>query len=118
MWGDAKWHQRQKEEEDRRAEIDAEQWERGSKLEALLRTAETDIDAGRLVELARLLFPQDFKMREEGLERVRNMRMEPRGNDPAFQDIIRTHERVARLSIEFAISKARAVMTLVESWKK
>ena len=27
-------------------------------------------------------------------------------------------ERVARLSIEFAISKARAVMALVESWER
>jgi hypothetical protein len=40
----------------------------------------------------------------------------PSGNDPDFAHAIFTHERIARLSIEFAVSKARQVLALVQSW--
>lgn len=116
MWGDERWVKRQEEMQTYRDEIDREQWEKGTELENLLKKAEKDKDAFQLVELARLLDGYAFKMREEGLERCRQMRLSGQGNDPAYQDVIRVHERTARLSIEFAIRKAETVLSLVRSW--
>lgn len=116
MWGDEAWTKRQQERMQREAALDLDQWNKGTELENLLKKAETDIDAYRLVELARLLDAASFKQRDEGLERVRQMRLSAKGNDPSFQDAIRVHERLARLSIEYAIRKAEAVLGLVRSW--
>lgn len=116
MWGDSAWVKRQQEMEDHRAKIDQEQWDKGTELEKLLKKAETDREAFQLVELARLLDASSFRIREEGLENARRMRLSPQGNDPSYQDAIRVHERVARLSIEYAIQKAEAVLSLVRSW--
>lgn len=118
MWGDAAWQKRQQEREEHEAKIDAEQWAKGTELEDLLVKANTDPYTARLVQLARIIRPEDFKMREEGLERIREMRLGRQGNDPDFQKVIRVHERTVRLSIEYAISKARDVMTYVETWDK
>jgi hypothetical protein len=117
MWGDETWTKRQEERVQREAALDEEQWNQGTELEKLLKKAETDLEASRLVELARLLDPSSFKQRDEGLERVRKMRLSPQGNDPSFQNAIRVHERVARLSIQYAIRKAEAVLGLVRSWE-
>lgn len=116
MWGDEAWMKRQEERLQHEAALDLEQWDKGTELENLLKRADKDIEAFRLVELARLLDGTSFKQREEGLERVQKMRLSPRGNDPSFQDAIRVHERLARLSIEYAIKKAEAVLSLVRSW--
>lgn len=116
MWGDAEHMERRAKEEERRIAIHDKQWELGSKLERLLRDAETDNEAYRLVELARLIDPQSFRSRDDMFEHVERMRSGPSGNDPAYQDIIATHQRVARLAIEPAINKAEAVLALVRSW--
>ncbi len=100
----------------RSAAIDAEQWAEGTELEALLSAAATDQEAAQIVALARLLYPDDFRRREEGLEFVDQLRAGPRGNDPDFQKVIRVHERVARLTIKIAVRKARAALELVRSW--
>ncbi|WP_271024890.1 hypothetical protein [Rhizobium sp. RCAM05973] len=118
MWGDAAWTKRQEEMEAHRQKIDQEQWDRGTVLEKLLKKAETDRDAFQVIELARLLDSSCFKMREEGLENAQRMRSSAKGNDPSYQDAIRVHERVARLSIEYAIRKAEAVLWLVRSWEE
>lgn len=100
----------------RSAAIDAEQWEEGSALEALLSQAETDQEAAQVIALARLLYPDDFRRREDGLASLGRLRAGPRGNDPEYQTVIRVHERVARLSIKTAVRKARAALELVRSW--
>ena len=116
MWGDAEWQRRQKEEEERVAAVDAQQWAKGTELEDLLVKAKTDPYTARLVQLARIIRPEDFRLREEGLERVQQMRLGRQGNDPDFQKVIRSHERTARLSIQYAIKQARDVMAYVETW--
>lgn len=116
MWGSDKAQQRRDEREAHQAKEDQRQWDQGTELENLLRGAETDLESARLIELARLLDGASFHMREEGLERVRQMRMGRQGNDPDFQSVIRVHERIARLHIEFAVKKAEAVLGLVRSW--
>lgn len=118
MWGDEEWCRRRDEREAREAQLDAEQWEEGSRLEALLVAAETDREAARVVALARLLHPDCFAQREQGLAAVARDRAGPKGNDPDRQRAIRVHERVARLAISYAISQARAVMGLVSSWER
>lgn len=117
MWGDAAWTKRQQEMEDHRSKIDQEQWDKGTELENLLKKAEYDRDTFQLIELARLLDGTSFRIREEGLAHVRSMRSSAKGNDPSYLDAIRVHERVARLSIEYAIRKAEAVLGLVRSWE-
>lgn len=103
-------------QEERRATLHSEQWKRGTELETLLKKAETDIEAARLIELARLIDPASFKSRENQLESVQRMRLSAKGNDPSYQSVIETHERVARLNIDFAVRKAQAVLGLVRSW--
>ncbi len=117
MWGDADWQRRRDEDEARAARIENEQWEKGSQLEALLTKAETDPATARLVGLARIIRPDDFTMREQGLARVQEMRLSSNGNEPAQVTAIASHERVARLSIEFAIMKAREVMAFIDTWE-
>lgn len=72
----------QREQQERSDRIRATQWEQGTELENLLKLAETDLESARIVEMAKLLRPEDFRLREEGFERVRKMRMSRRGNDP------------------------------------
>ncbi|AOG03268.1 hypothetical protein [Bosea sp. RAC05] len=117
MWGDADWQRRRDEDEARRARIEKEQRDKGAELDALLAKAETDVATARLVGLARILRPEDFIMREQGLARVQEMRLGPSGNDPAQIEALAAHERTARLSIEYAISKAQEVMAFIETWK-
>lgn len=117
MWGDAAYVQRQQERQAREARIDKEQWDQGTELENLLRDAETDREAAKLVALARLLGPDDFARREDGLAWVARERVGRRGNDPVYQKAMRVHERIARLSIQVPVMKARAVLALVESWE-
>jgi len=117
MWGSEEWCRRREEDEARRAKINDEQRERACGLDRLLRKADTDLETARLVEMARLLEPNAFKMREEGLQRVQEMRLSHRGNDPDFQSVIDSHDRVARLYIQWPIEQARAVIALVQSWE-
>lgn len=117
MWGDANWARRQQEQADRAAKIDQEQWDQGTELENLLKAAETDREAAKIVSLARLLGADDFARRENGLAWVARERAGRRGNDPVYQKAMRVHERVARLSIQVPVMQARAVLTLVESWE-
>lgn len=100
-----------------RAQLNAEQTARGNELEALLRDADHDRDADRLVTLARLISPDAFACRDSMMENLQRMRSGARGNDPDYASAIATHERVARLSIEGAIRKAQQVMSLVQSWE-
>ena len=111
------WSERIAAREAREAEIDAAQERRAAAVDAALREADEYRDAAQLVELARLLDGQSFRMREEGMERVEAMRRGPRGNDPDYQRAIAVHSRVARLSPEYALTKARAVLSLVRSWE-
>lgn len=107
----------QREQQERSDRIRATQWEQGTELENLLKLAETDLESARIVEMARLLRPEDFRLREEGFERVRQMRMSRRGNDPDYQSAIQAHESSARNAIGYAVKKAKAVLALVRSWE-
>lgn len=106
----------QRRENEHVAQLRSEQTARGDELEALLRDADWDRDAARLIMLAQLLSPDAFSTRETMMENVRRMRSGPRGNDPDFAEAIQVHERVARLAIEGAVRKARQVLEMVGSW--
>lgn len=116
MWGDAEWLRLQAERDEREAKLDAEQWKQGTVLEDLLKAAETDRAAMKIVTMARLLDGEAFRMREQQLEWVQRERAGRRGNDPIHQKAMRVHERVARLTIANAVRKARDVLELVDSW--
>lgn len=117
MWGDEAWTKRQEERAQREAEHDEKLRQRAAEIERILNSAETDINASRVVEMARLLHPDSFKQRKEGLERVEAMRSGPRANDHQFLKVILAHDRSARLSIDYAIKQAQEVLNLVNSWK-
>ncbi|EKY30620.1 hypothetical protein HMPREF0185_00199 [Brevundimonas diminuta 470-4] len=107
---------RQTESAEREQQIDAANEARASAIDQAFRDAEMDREGAMLLELARLIDGSSFRSREEGLERVESMRRGPRGNDPDYQRVIALHGRIARMAPEYALVKARAVLSLVRSW--
>lgn len=105
---------RQIEIAEREARHDAEMEERVAAVEAAL--ADDSRDGLRLVELARLLDGESFRMREGSIERTLLARSGPGANDPSRQRAIAIHDRIGRLSVEHSLRKARQVLALVKSW--
>lgn len=116
MYGDKEWQRVQAERLEREARHEADLTARGDALEALLALAEHDRDAARLVAVAKLIRPDDFATRESFRQVVERERTGPGSNDPGRQRAAAAHERVGRVSIEYAIRLARQVLALVESW--
>lgn len=105
---------RQREIAERDARHDAETRAKVAAVEATL--ADDTRDGLRLVELARLLDGESFRMREEAIERAVVERSRPGANEPSRQRANFLHEASGRRSVEYALRKARQVMALVKSW--
>lgn len=105
---------RQKEIADRDARHDAETRAKVAAVEEAL--ADDTREGLRLIQLARLLDAESFRMREAAIVWAAAERARPGANDPGRQRATFLHESSGRRSVENALRKARQVMALVKSW--
>jgi len=113
--GSPEWEARQREIAERDRRHDDEMAARVARVEA--RLSDDTRDGMRLIELARLLGPEHFARRAEGLSGVERRRQHPRANEESYQRATIALERTARLAIEWPLRQAAQVLALVQTWE-